>query len=279
MSWPSQISLTIPNETIATAVFWEVWRELMEQECHRHPVWDDKFFVDLGNHHSLAGKRFQLAATWATNMVVGSYCFPRYVAALAARAEHDGVRHLLLGNAWDESGGQGHTIRSHFWLAVRLAELLGLSQAQISRIKPLPAAQFYTDQHALQCQYGSFGFALGMICLIEEYTGPEFTLIRDGLLEVCAVAGLSRDEFIERKGAEYFNANIEDDERHRREMPTLTAVWLFEQGVNLDSREAIAEGLTEVAAGIRYSADLRQRFFTDIHQFIEGGRIYTDLTD
>jgi pyrroloquinoline quinone (PQQ) biosynthesis protein C len=51
---------------------------------------------------------FQLASAWAVNMVVGSYCFPCYVAALAARAEDDAVRHGLLENAWDESGGYAH---------------------------------------------------------------------------------------------------------------------------------------------------------------------------
>jgi pyrroloquinoline quinone (PQQ) biosynthesis protein C len=213
-------------------------------------------------------------------MVVGSYCFPRYVAALAARAEQDAVRHGLLENAWDESGSYNHTSRSHFWLAVRLARLLGLSDIEIERIRPLPEAKAYTDGHYRQCAAGDFGFALGMICLIEEFTTPEFTMIFKAFLRSCKSGiGLDPASFILNGGAEYFTANIADDERHRQEMPRLVATWLFANGINLDNPSEVTKGLEPVRAGARHSANLRQEFFDDIYHFVNAGGMYRDLVD
>lgn len=114
-----------------------------------------------------------------------------------------------------------------------------------------------------------------MICLIEEFTGPEFTLIRDALLESCeAGIGMSQDDFRVGRGEEYFNANIEDDERHREEMPRLVAILLSERGVDLCDTTALTSALEEVRQGIRYSVNLRRDFFDGIARLVrEGGTI------
>src|SRR5262245_11740281 len=98
--------------------FWAAWADLMAIECHNHSIWDGAFAATLRHSAGDSRRAFQMAAVWAVNMVPGSFCFPRYVAALAARAESDAIRHALLENAWDESGGISHKARSHFWLAV-----------------------------------------------------------------------------------------------------------------------------------------------------------------
>lgn len=273
--FPSKIS----TRTVApplTPAFAQAWKELMQMECHNHSVWQTEFVRDLKEGDPEVA--FQLAAIWSVNMVAGSYCFPRYVAALASRAEEDVIRHGLLENAWDESGSYGHTSRSHFWLAVKLARLLDLSDDEIENIKPIPEAQQYTDLHFKECAEGKFLFALGMICLIEEFTTPEFTLIFKSFLRTCK-DGLrfAPDDFVLQGGAEYFTANIADDERHREEMPRIVATWLASQGVNLENREALEVGLEDVRAGVHHSADLRKQFFDGIHRFVSSGGTTRDL--
>jgi len=145
--FPESLDLSCGATAEQTALFREHWHRIVERECREHPIWSSSFVHALADSSVQPLRRYQLAATWAINMVVGSYCFPRYVAALAARAQSDVVRHSLLENAWDESGGVHHRSRSHFWLAVRLARLLGLSDREIQNIAPLPAARRYTDEH------------------------------------------------------------------------------------------------------------------------------------
>lgn len=276
--WPSRIGLVTKVEDLLTSSYNAEWRQLMNDECRSHPVWNDTCVRHLTALETDSEIRFGLASVWATNMVVGSYCFPRYVAALAGRAEQDAVRHGLLENAWDESGSHRHTSRSHFWLAVRLARLLGLSDAEIERVRPLPDAQKYTDEHYRQCAAGDFGFAFGMICLIEEFTTPEFTMIFKAFLRSCkAGLGLDPGEFVLKGGAEYFTANIADDERHREEMPRLVATWLHSNGVDLNRPTEVERGLEPVRAGARYSADLRQEFFDGIYRFVGNGGTFRDL--
>ncbi len=250
----------------------------MRIDCHEHVLWSDPFASALRDDRIDNEFRFALASVWSTNMVVGSFCFPRYVAALAAGAEQDAVRYGLLENAWDESGAHGHKARSHFWLAVRLGRLLGLSDEEIEGISPLPQAQEYTDEHYRQCSEGDFGFALGMICLIEEFTTPEFTAIFNAFLSSCKVGlGMSKEEFVLKGGAEYFTANISDDERHRQEMPSLVATWFHSRGVDLNSPAEVKDALKPIREGARHSAGLRQAFFSGIFSFVEQGGRFRDL--
>src|SRR6266508_303765 len=107
--FPARISLVSAPTIDRDSVFMRVWSEAMLTDCHQHSVWTGKFVDVLRSDKSTSDEQFALASVWATNMVPGSYCFPRYVAALAARAHEDSVRHGLLENAWDESGSVGHT--------------------------------------------------------------------------------------------------------------------------------------------------------------------------
>jgi len=278
--FPKTISLVGPVEFDPNSTFGQLWGEAMRVDCHNHSLWVDPFACALTSEKNSDEFRFALASVWSINMVVGSYCFPRYVAALAARAQEDSIRYGLLENAWDESGAYAHQTRSHFWLAVRLARLLGLSDQQIEDICPLPEAQEYTDEHHKQCAQGDFGFALGMICLIEEFTTPEFTAIFKTFLSSCESGlGMSKEDFVLKGGAEYFTANISDDERHRQEMPSLVATWLRSTGVDLDSGPAVISALKPVREGARYSAELRRRFFSGIYNFVEHGGRIQDLID
>jgi pyrroloquinoline quinone (PQQ) biosynthesis protein C len=276
--FPGRLNLSTTPDVGPQSPFHRAWFATMREDCRAHPVWSNPFVKALAREPLDRAEAFALASVWSINMVVGSYCFPRYVAALAGRAEQDCVRHGLLENAWDESGGHHHTSRSHFWLAVRLARLLSLSDRQIERVCPLPEAQAYTDEHYRQCSAGDFGFALGMICLIEEFTTPEFSLIFKAFLQSCSEgAGISPADFVLNGGAEYFTANIADDERHREEMPRIVAAWLAASGVDLNDAASVERGLGPVRAGARYSADLRRAFFDGIYRFVRGGRTYWDL--
>ena len=276
--FPQKISLMPTLKLSKNSNFFQFWEKIMTEDCHHHPVWQSKFVKTLNDHKASPHERFRLASVWSINMVSGSFCFPRYVAALAARAELDAVRYGLIENAWDEAGSYGHTSRSHFWLAVRLAQLLGFSQNEIENIKPLPESELYTDEHYKECAKGNFGFALGMICLIEEFTTPEFTMIFKAFLTSCEVGlDMTQDEFVLKGGAAYFTANIADDERHREEMPQIVATWLKAGGVDIDDPDALTENLRTVREGIRYSANLRLKFFDGIYQFAKDGGDFRDL--
>lgn len=260
-----------------TECFRTAWDNLIVQGCKKHAIWDSPFVQALESEDlELA---FNLASVWATNMVLGSYCFPRYVGELAARAEQDFLRHGLFENAWDESGGHHHTSRSHFWLAVKLVRLLGLSDSEIERIQPLSEARAYTDEHFRMCSKGNFEQALGMICLIEEFTTTEFSIIFRALLRSCKqIVGMEPEEFVLGGGAEYFTANIADDERHRMEMPDLVRTLLADNGVDIGGPVAvIQDALSGIHKGVRRSLDLREQFFRGIHSFVARGGIFRDL--
>lgn len=248
----------------------------MKTECHDHGIWKSPFMLGLRSDD--LPLVFNLASVWAINMVHGSYCFPRYVAALAARAEEDWMRHGLLQNAWDESGGNHHISRSHFWLAVRLSRLLGLSDEEIERIKPLSQARSYTDTHFRICVDGNFDEALGMICLIEEFTTPEFSAIFKAFLRSCEqVIGMRPENFVLNGGSEYFTANIADDERHREEMPILVATQIYLSADRNGELVDLNGDLEGIRAGIRRSIELRLRFFNDIFRFVKKGGTIRDL--
>jgi pyrroloquinoline quinone (PQQ) biosynthesis protein C len=250
--------------------FWKAWNAMMQEECHAHTIWSGEFVRTLESANAKAEKAFHLAAVWSLNMVAGSYCFPRYVAALAGRAESDSVRHGLLENAWDESGGVNHAARSHFWLAVRLARLLGADDTQLKNVIPIDAARGYTDEHYRMCAEGDFGEALGMICLIEEFTTPEFSLILRAFVSTWPKAkGQTIDEFLLRGGAEYFTANIADDERHRNEMPRIVATLLRNEKIDLNSRAGIEKGLEPIRRGIQRSIASRATFFDGIVKYVD----------
>jgi pyrroloquinoline quinone (PQQ) biosynthesis protein C len=275
--------ITAPTAKQIFPLFLQEWQHMMDQECHRHEIWRTPFVQKL-NDISNPTQRFELAAVWSLNMVDGSGWFPNYVMALAARfrvANHltlDSVRHGLAENAWDELGSVGHTKRSHFWLAVRLSRLLGLDDKQIESISPLAEASAYIKLHFEQCSMGDMKKAMGMLCLIEEFTTPEFTSIRKAFLESCEeVLGVPSVTFAENGGAEYFDANIEDDERHRLAMPALVATWLECDGIDLSSQEQVLRGLQPYREGIQQSIAARQQFFEGIYRFVEEGGSYKDL--
>lgn len=275
-----------PEAKQDSTLFLEEWKRMMDHECHQHQIWQSPFARALEDASLPPTKRFALAAVWSLNMVDGSAWFPNYVMSLASRFRVadilalDMVRHGLAENAWDELGSADHTKRSHFWLAVRLSRLLGLADREIQKIRPLPEALDYTKTHLQQCASGDAKQAMGMLCLIEEFTTPEFTLIRDAFLETCEMAlGIPAATFSARGGAEYFNANIEDDERHRRAMPALVAQWLECDGVNLSSRDKIFNGLKPYREGIQKSIVARQQFFDGVYRFVEAGNTYKDLVD
>jgi pyrroloquinoline quinone (PQQ) biosynthesis protein C len=280
MGFPRLISLCQGTAGVSLDHFMLEWRDIMESECHRHSIWQGAFMKNLRDVDAQNDLGFGLASVWAVNMVHGSYCFPRYVAALASRAQSDFVRHGLIENAWDESGGIHHYSRSHFWLAVRLARLLGLRDEEIERVRPLPSAIEYMDAHFNQCSNGEFDVGLGMICLIEEFTTSEFSAVFKGLLRTCyASLGLSQDEFILNGGGEYFTANISDDETHREKMPLIVAVHLAEAGVNLESVAEVRKALSGVIQGIQESIHLRANFLEGIVEYVRGGRSYLDLVN
>src|SRR5690348_3704263 len=103
-AFPERISISKPQEAEHLSAFLKFWNSAMNRICHSHPIWRSDFVTALRDERLDSDLRFQLAAIWSVNMIRGSYSFPRYVAALAARADDDEVRHGLLENAWDESG-------------------------------------------------------------------------------------------------------------------------------------------------------------------------------
>tara|TARA_R110002051_G_scaffold165688_2_gene236555 strand:+ start:22133 stop:22999 length:867 start_codon:yes stop_codon:yes gene_type:complete len=252
--------------------FQVTWRSAFDELCHTNPVWISPFFQVMAGADGSSQQRHDMATIWALNMLQGSYAFPSYVAALAARSDIDSVRHGLLENAWDEAGGVHRTSRSHFWLAVRLAECLGFNASLAKALPSLPASHAYMESHKTSATSGDFDEALGMICLIEEFTTPEFSRIATGLISAVNEIGPKRvEDFILDGGGEYFTANISDDERHREEMPKIAATLLAARGVDLDSPSAIQKGLEPILAGSKKSIALRAKFLDEIYQLVMDG--------
>src|SRR5688500_6039804 len=86
-TFPQSVSLLTEDDLQISESFLSEWKDVMSDCCNSHSVWEQPFSRVLRDVSTDAKTRFQLASVWSINMVVGSYCFPRYVAALAARAE------------------------------------------------------------------------------------------------------------------------------------------------------------------------------------------------
>lgn len=260
------------NFKSAFGEFKNIWNEVMTAECHQHEIWQGDFCETLNNPDESTELKFRLASVWGANMVMGSFCFPKYVAVLASRTESDYIRHGLLENAWDESGGQHHTSRSHYWLAVKLMKALGITEPEVEQITPIPEALNYAKLHYEACRDEDLAIGLGMISLIEEFTTPEFTMIFNALLQSCSRnLDVTQNEFILNGGGEYFTANIADDERHREEMPRLVFNYLVNEGHQLRDITEFRQSLEQIRLGIRLSIKLRREFFNGISNFVSKG--------
>jgi pyrroloquinoline quinone (PQQ) biosynthesis protein C len=210
-------------------------------------------------------------------MVHVSFNFPRYAATLAARAEEDAVRHGLLENAWDESGGAKHAARSHVWLAVGLARFVGIADDEIEKLEPLPGARRYTAEHLRSArEQEEILFPLGMICLIEEWAVPLFQFLQTAYERALVSAQVPLARF-EQQGRAYFVQNIRDDRRHRMDMPQVLAAVLDSRGIRLDDSQSITQALEPARRGAEYSADLRVQFYDEVFGFVKSGRSERDL--
>lgn len=253
---------------MSTRISFDVFWSELQQSNLDHSIWRSNFVLGLSNPEL----NFKLASVWASQMVSGSYQFPRYVAALATciPQSFETIRHGLFENAWDESGGNAHKSRSHYWLAVKLANIIGIKNEDILHIQQLPASKLYYDQHFTTCST-EFLEGLGMISLIEEFTTPEFSRVFQCFMESCEKElNLTPSEFVLKGGGEYFTANIADDERHRDEIPKLVRL-LFE------SEKYYEICIQKVNLGFERSLNLREQFFDGIFDFVDNGGTIKDL--
>jgi len=210
-------------------------------------------------------------------MVHISFNFPRYAAILAARTEEDAVRHGLLKNAWDESGGEEHTARSHVWVAARLARFVGVTDEEIERLKPLSSAQKYTEEHLRSAREAEdILFPLGMICLIEAWAVPLFQFLESAWERALINAKISPEQF-EQHGRIYFAQNMKDDGRHSVDMADVLVAVLDSRGVPLDDRELIDQALEPAKRGGEYSAHLRAQFYDEVFGFVKTGHTEREL--
>jgi pyrroloquinoline quinone (PQQ) biosynthesis protein C len=210
-------------------------------------------------------------------MVHVSFNFPRYAVTLAARAEEDSVRHGLLENAWDESGGEEHTARSHVWLAARLARFVGIADEEIENIEPLSSAQRYTEEHLRSAREAEdILFPLGMVCLIESWAVPLFQFLESAWVRALISAEISLEQF-EQHGRVYFIQNIRDDGRHSVDMADVLVALLDSRGVPLDDRRLVDQALEAAKRGGEYSADLRAQFYDEVFGFVKSGHTEREL--
>jgi len=263
-----------PNQVATVREGWASYAAALRKS---HYLWQCKFMSTLEDHSASPQFRLRLLSVWATNMVHVSFNFPRYAATLAARAEEDAVRHGLLENAWDESGGTNHTTRSHVWHAVRLARFVGIADAEIERIEPLSTARRYTAEHLrLAREEPDILFPLGMICLIEAWAVPLFRFLEKAYETALVDAEVPLQEF-EQHGRVYFVQNIRDDGRHSVDMPDVLAALLDSRGIPLDDRQRVDQALEPARLGGVYSADLRAQFYDEIFEFVKSGRSEREL--
>jgi len=255
--------LYLEREIQLPLTFKNVWDRIVENECHSNAIWESNFMKIVTSSHSSSKQAYELVRLWAINNLIASWSFPRYSLLLAAKAPSDFIRHLLIANAWDESGGSQFPRLSHFRMAVDLCKLFGFNKDEIENPKPLKTIKEHVNGHFESCLNDSFEFGLGMLCLIEEMTTPEFIRILNSLTKSWEIgSGKALTDFI-LGGSAYFTENIEADERHRLEMAEIVAASLKIKGINLEDEIEVTKALEPVRNGMKKSIGLR-------HNFLEG---------
>jgi pyrroloquinoline quinone (PQQ) biosynthesis protein C len=255
--------LHLEREIELPPTFKKAWDRIVQEECHNHAIWESEFMKVMTSSVSSPKQAYGLVRLWAINNLIASWSFPRYSLLLAAKAPSDFTRHLLIANAWDESGGSQFPRLSHFRMAVNLCQLFGFNKDEIENPKPLNTTKEHVNGHFQSCKNDSFEFGIGMLCLIEEMTTPEFTRILNSLTKSWENgSGKALPDFI-LSGSAYFTENIEADERHRLEMAEIVAANLKIKGVNLEDEQQVEKALEPVRDGMKKSIQLR-------HDFLEG---------
>lgn len=238
--------------------------ELVETHLNQHRIWKSDFFRVLEDKSQDPKKVWKMLFVWTENMMAASYGFQGYVLNLAARANVESVRRLLLMNAFEELGDIEYPGRSHFQMVCNLSRLIGVPEEFIGKPRLLPTSVKHVETHLAKCrgEGASFLHGLGMIFLIEHLTRLEFERVLVAFINWWEKGtGRPLSEFALGNGVAYFTANIEADDGHAEDVAEMIEATLRDlNGIDLTNEAALVGPLAEIAAGMEESITLRDGF-------------------
>jgi pyrroloquinoline quinone (PQQ) biosynthesis protein C len=229
--------------------------KLVDKHLINHPIWENDFFRVIDNPTSNPQQVWHMLVTWVENMMHASYGFQTYVLTLAARANDEKIRRLLVENAWSELGDSEYPQRSHFQMVCNLARLCGISEEFIKSPRLLPSSTKHVSIHIERCQNAKLMYGLGMIFLIENLTKIEFEKVLRGFVRYWERGTNTKlEEFALGNGVSYFSSNIEADCGHAEDVKKMIIA-----AVHSDS------DLVEIELGMAESISLRNGFLQGVY--------------
>lgn len=253
--------------------FKRIWAELIESVFDAAPLADTRFMQAVAT--AAPAVAFQLIRRWLAETTESSRNFPRLSSALAERAPETAgphpqqLQYLLTRNAWEEFGESHYPQRSHFELALSSARLQGATDTELATHQPLPITRHQVRTQLECCRSHPFDRALGLLALIENLTGVEFTLVKAANLR-CWPEATDRplDHFIQGGGADYYDVNIKADEGHADDMEWAIALWLTTEGIDLIDERSVRIGLVSVVSGMTLAYQLRLGVLDGVYQAV-----------
>ena len=241
---------------------------LVKANLFDNDIWELEFFRMLENP-SRPHIKWEMLVTWAENMMRASYGFQTYVLTLAARAQDEKVRRLLLENAWEELGDHEYPKRSHFQMICNLSRLCGIPEENIKCPSMLPTSKNHIQTHIERCKNAPFLQALGMIFLIENLTRLEFEKLLRGFIKFWEIGtGRPLEDFVLNGGTEYFTSNMEADDGHAEDVEVMIIECLQSAGVDINDEKQLQPYLDEISRGMAESAELRKGFLKGVYDFV-----------
>jgi len=246
--------------------------ELVERHLTQHPIWKSDFFRTLEDFSQDPQKVWRMLFVWTENMMAASYGFQGYVLNLAARAKVEGVRRLLLENAFEELGDIEYPGRSHFQMVCNLSRLVGVPEEFIGKPRLLPTSIKHVETHLAQCREtgAPFEHGLGMVFLIENLTREEFRRVLEAFIHWWEKgSGRPLSEFAVGNGVSYFTANMEADDGHAEDVARMIEATFREVlKVDITDEAALAGPLATIAAGMDESITLRTGFVQGVYDSV-----------
>ena len=246
--------------------FHDTWNEATSI-VSTHELWKDPFMRSLENPEKDPELAWLLVTNWAKQMYHGSLAFPRYVGNLVARVNNHAAGRKLSINAAVERGYPEET-RSHFLLAVDLLRSIGMTDEEIVAIPKHPLSSAYIEGHLAYTRDAPLAKAIGCLGIgIEALTTEEFSFLGNAYVKTASrVGGIPWHKAYKNQG--YFTENIMADAQHTTEFEEI-AYLTWKSG---ELPYELDMCMKEISEGAKYSLDLRQKFFTALHDLAKNRR-------
>ena len=243
-----------------------------------HSIWQGRFFRALKSETD-PYKVLRLLNNWTMQMPHASYGFQNYVLNLAARAQDEGVRKLLVDNLIEELGrtpdGTDHYPElSHFQMVCSLNRLIGTEESLVGHehSKLLPTSREHVAKHTDLCRDVSKDFfeGLGALFLIENLTKEEFQRVMEAYADTWPKGSDKGIGYFEKGGGRnYFLANIGADAKHADDVAQMIQTAIAAEGVDISNSEEVRPFIQRVIKGMQFSINCRINFVEGVYEATE----------